>query len=149
MNGSETPASKVVATMFDDLAKSTITLPLEGCKTMGVGCVQVSTVYGAITAFVNAGHQPHYDDWRTYVILLPFLLWAYAGLRFGMAYLPNVRLTTLLGCSGQPPDEGAQRAFLLARENEVRKEVSAASAVFWIGLVIAVFNIALIHLKQV
>jgi hypothetical protein len=50
--------SPVMADAFKELVKGTISLPLEGCKSMATGCATVAGIYGAITAFVNSGRSP-------------------------------------------------------------------------------------------
>jgi hypothetical protein len=138
--------STLILDLYKELLKGTISLPLEGCKSMGTGCATVASLYGAVLAFVNYGHRPQVTDLKAYIILGPFVLLAIAGLYFGVTYLPNVRLIELLKVPSPFNDPRAQEQILIAREEYIRTNIVKGSKAFWFGLAWAILNVAFIRL---
>jgi hypothetical protein len=143
--GATVEVSPGAADAFKELVKGTISLPLEGCKSMATGCATVAGIYGAITAFVNSGRSPSWEQWEIYAILAPFVLWAFAGFRFGAAYLPSVRMSDLLSNAGNQPDAKFQWNQLLERESFLRASIVTGSKFFWAAFIWAVVCIALVR----
>lgn len=131
---------------YKDLVKSTIALPLEGCKSMATGCATIAAIYGGFTAFVNAGRTPSWDHWpQVLAILAPFVLLAIAGGIFGVAYLPKPRLRELMP-NRSFPGYDEQITAVFAREAYLRKRIIRGSIVFWIALASALACVAWVRI---
>ncbi len=138
-------AADLTAEVYKDLIKATLALPLEGCKSMAIGCATVAGLYGAVVAFVNYGHPPHPWQLEIYVIMAPFVLLSVSGLIFGAAYLPNVRLEQLLSSLGRVGDNKWQMDLVVGRERFLRDRIFKGSMVFWFALVWALVCVAFVR----
>lgn len=113
--------------VYKEMIKSTISLPLEGCKSMATGCATVATLYGGTLLLANGGKLALKLPWEVGVLLVPFGLFALAGFIFSMGYLPSKELPELLA-STNPAQE------VKLRERHIRTKVRQGSACFWLGL---------------
>jgi hypothetical protein len=128
---------------FKDMVKATISLPLEGCKSMGLGCVQVAGIYGATLTFaLPEGSSLNIEEFA--LLLVPFFLFAYAGFLFGTGYLPNKTLNDLIA-SETALSEANQRNRLFDRERHIRSHLNRGSFFFWVALTLAIMAVVAVR----
>jgi hypothetical protein len=141
---------EIVADVYADLVKSTIAIPIDGCKSMAIGCPTVAGIYGALLAFIIFGsqHQAVSASQRI-LIAVPFCFFLLAGLAFSTAVLPNKRLYTLLPDDLTLLNLSRQKSELIARESHIHKWRWRGTIIFWLGIAIGLGIVMFDRVKTV
>jgi hypothetical protein len=136
-----------------DLVKSTISIPVDGCKSMAIGCPTLASIYLAflgVVVFSSAHPATTYPLFILAILMIPLILFGIAGLAFSTAVLPQSTLAVLLPEPDASVDIACQRNELIARETHIHKWRWIGTKLFWaamtLGLILGFLLIVLARL---
>lgn len=147
MTESDTAAHAMLADAFKDLVKASIALPIEGCKSMATGCAQVAALYGATLA-LSASRLDEWDWIRCFELLGPLFVYAIAGFLFGTGFLPSQDFDELFPAGRALAKAPAQHAFLLDRQQHLRRHFARGTILFWLALIWAFAAVIYVRTSQ-